>query len=111
MPLLLPTAPSRRPGASVAITCISQDVRALLVEALSPLPQGKPLLASLKGVPTCDEGHLGFGSAGGKKGRAPSARNIFMGQCIREERKSTGRPVPELMKLCSTRYKQQQGNA
>lgn len=43
----------------------------------------------------------------GKPKRAPSERNIFMGQCMKEHAKARG--APEAMKLCSAKWKQQKG--
>ena len=82
-----------------SIRCLRPDVKAQLVKLT-----GDPRIHS---VPECEDGsaigfHRGRGGGGGAK-RAPSAYNVFMGQCVKA--KGNGRPVQERFSECVVEWK------
>jgi len=96
-------------GGPTLITCLSPLAKGILADALQAQGLKGPLIANIRTFPECPEGvDIAFGrgkGAGGK--RAPSPRNLFMGACIKKTYAETKRPVPEIMRECSEKWRQE----
>jgi len=93
-----------------SITCLAPLVRDILLEALEENDAPSRVLTKLRTVPDCPSEELvGFGRAKGVKGvaRKPNARAQWIGACIKTEYARQKQPVPQLMRECSARWRQQ----
>lgn len=85
----------------VCISCINPDLKEIILQEVDD--------PGLRALPECADGSaIGFSFPDardtGRRKRAPSAYNRFMGDCIRGG--SADVPVPQRMKACSVQWKE-----
>lgn len=85
------------------IKCLSPELRNDVKELLRKSGAPRKDIALFDAVPDCDSGviELGRVRGGGGTKRAPSAYNLFIGDCMRGTNKN--------LKTCATEWREQKG--
>ena len=94
------------------IKCLSPQVKKDVLAVLMDGGATPQMLKQAEKLDVCNDGKaIAFGRGkGGGTGRAPTARNKFIGQCISEASKKANHPaVPDLMRACSRQWKEGPG--
>ena len=91
-------------------TCVPPDLRKLLSGIIQELDVSSnarsSVLNSIKVLPDCEEPYTKKTKRGSsKEKRAPSAYNVFVGECLRSDAMKKVSPQTKRMSLCAQQWK------
>jgi len=88
----------------VSIVCMSEELKQRFLESMKKLGMPSEVIEHIGTISKCEVGHIGTAKVAVlKKKRAPSAYNLFIGDCVKEQ--SDDKPVKDRFSTCVINWK------